>query len=177
MGDGSLTVYEKTHDYYIEVYDADRNFLMNVAREVRMALKVNVKIISPQKHNYHKLRISNKELFLVLKDLIRKRLERPTKAFVRGIIDAEGTLYIDKKGRIALEISNTNELVIKAVHKYLKRHKIHHTITRHDGRGKRKVLFKVRVRGWDNLEHFINHIKPRHPKIVLKFLELKSLKK
>ena len=175
MGDGSLTIYKKAHDYYIEVYDADRDFLMDVAREIRTALKVNVKIKSPQRHNYHKLRISNKELFLVLKDLIKERLERPTKAFVRGIVDAEGTLYVDKKGRIALEISNTNELVIKAIHKYLKRRKIHHTITRHKERG-RRILFKVRVRGWNNVEYFISHIKPRHPKIILKFLELKPLK-
>ena len=176
-GDGSLTKYQRTHDYYIEVYDADRNFLEQVIREIRIALKVNAKIISPKNRSYYKLRISNKELFMVISELIRKRLRSPTKAFIRGIIDAEGTVYVDKKGRVALEIANTDKLIIDAVHKYLERHRIHHTVTTHRGRGNRRAILKVRIRGWDNVEKVLNLVKPNHPKIILKFTKLKSLLK
>ncbi len=97
MGGGSLTKYQKTYDYYIEVYDADRNFLERVMQEIRTTLKVNAKIVSPKNCNYCKLRISDKELFMTISELIRKRLKSPTKAFIRGTIDAEGTVYAGKK--------------------------------------------------------------------------------
>ena len=65
-------------------------FLEQVMREIRTTLKVNAKIISLKNRNYHKLRISDKELFITISELIRKRLKSPTKAFIQGIIDAEG---------------------------------------------------------------------------------------
>ena len=75
VGDGSLTKYAKTHSYYIEVYEADKAFLEDVARELETLLKVNVKIMRPRQRNYYRLRISNKSLFMSLKDLIKKSLK------------------------------------------------------------------------------------------------------
>ena len=172
VGDGSLIEYKRTYNYYIEIYDADREFLEKVAKEMKTNLKVNVKVMTVKNRNYAKLRISNKWLFTQVKEAIKKRIEHPTKAFIRGIIDSEGTVYADKKGRVAFEVANTNKKVIDAVHKYLKKHKIHHTVTVHKGRGNRKTIYKVRIRGWNNVENLIKLISPKHPKVSLKFYKL-----
>ncbi len=174
VGDGSLTFYKKTNSYYIEIYDADKEFLEDIVREIRRTLKINARVTSVRGRNYSKLRISNKELYNALRVTISKRLRSPTKAFVRGIIDAEGTIYLDKKGRISLEIANVNKEIIDAVCKYLKRHGIHHRVTVHKGRGNRKTIFKVRIRGWGNVEKTLSLIKPKHPKIISKFMKLKT---
>ena len=172
LGDGTLYYYKKPGNYYIEIYDNNREFLENVGRELKTTLKVKYWITKPSKHNYHRLRVSGKELYERIKTLIEKRLKSPTKGFVRGLIDAEGTLYVDKKGRIALEIANKRYDVIKAVSMFLKRKGIHHTITKHSG--KKSVIYKVRIRGWKNVEKALNEIKPKHPKIVKKYDKLKT---
>ena len=64
VGDGSLTEYKKTYNYYIEVYDADREFLEKVAKEMKASLKVNAKVMAVKNRNYAKLRISSKWLFM-----------------------------------------------------------------------------------------------------------------
>ena len=173
-GDGTLYYYRKTGNYYIEIYDENETFLRNVSKEIETTFKIKCNIMKLKSRNYFRLRMSNKKLYMTLKELTRKRLKNPTKTFVRGLIDAEGTVYIDNKGRIALEIGNKNYEIIKAISKFLRREKIHHTITLH--REKKSIIYKIRIRGWENVEKTIEKIKPKHPKIVVKFLNLLKFK-
>ena len=84
-----------------------------------------------------------------------------------------------KTNKIDLVVMNEalvslNYEIIKAISKFLRREKIHHTITLH--REKKSIIYKIRIRGWENVEKTIEKIKPKHPKIVVKFLNLLKFK-
>ncbi len=177
-GDGSLYYYEKNREYFILIYDSDYEFLKRVGEETKKILKINYTIVKPSKtKNYYRLQFTNAELYRRLEKLIEERPKRLTKNFIGGILDAEGTIYMDKKGRISLEIAMNNKQLIERIQKWLTRKGIRATITRHqDKRGNRKTMYKVRIRGWSNVGKAIELLKPKHPKIANKYRKLKLVK-
>ncbi len=177
-GDGSLYYYERNQEYFILIYDNDYEFLRRVGEETKKIFNISYTIVKPSKtKNYYKLQFTNAELYRLLEKLIKERPKRLTKSFIRGILDAEGTIYMDKKERIALEIAMNNKQVIERMQKWLIRIGVRATVTRHQGkRGNRKTIYKVRIRGWDNVGKAIELLKPQHPKIADKYKKLKLIK-
>ena len=171
-GDGSLYYYAKNNEYFTYVYDANISFLKRVGDEVSKALGVRYAIIKPSKNkNYYRLQFTSKRVYEYVQKLLRERPKRLTKNFVRGFIDAEGSLIVDKKGRISLEIANKNPVIISKISRWLKKQGIHCTVTVHrDKRSdKRSTIYKIRIRGWDNVNKTLELIKPLHPKIIDKY--------
>jgi len=170
VGDGSLYSYK--HEYYIYIYDRDGEYLEWLKNEIEDVLKVRAHLI--QKKNYYRLQISSKQLYEELYERIDRQLKDPTKSFIAGFTDAEGTLYIDKKCRLTLEISNTDHEMMYSIWKAIIKKQIRATITEHRGKRGRKTLYKIRIRGWLNVERFIELFKPVHPKLVDKFKFLRA---
>ena len=169
-GDGSLYHYKKNGEYFTYVYDNDREFLEEVGELVKKALGVSYTVVKPsRKKNYYRLQFTSKKIFDYVRWLIGERPKKPTKNFVRGFLDAEGTLYVDKKGRIVLEIANRNKEIIDAVAKWLNRKGIRCTVTKH--RDRKGITYKVRIRGWENIRNTIDLLDPLHPKIRDKFMK------
>ena len=177
-GDGSIYYYKRNNEYFVFVYDENYEFLRRVGEEIRRALGVNYSIVKPTKrHNYYRLQFTSKRVYDYVRELLMKRPRSLTKNFVRGIIDAEGTLFVDSKGRIAFELGMTNYTIIARIRKWLKARGIHATLTVHrDKRPGRRPIYKLHIRGWDNVEYFISYMKPLHPKIYLKFQRIKQRK-
>jgi len=174
-GDGTLYYYKRNHEYFIYVYDNNAEFLRRVAEEVKRALGKRIRLHyailkpSPSK-NYYRLQFTSKEVYLYIAKLLRERPKRLTKNFVRGLMDAEGTVYADRRGRVAFELGITKPEIAVKVAAWLRRKGINATITVHnDRRGRRRTIYKVRVRGWDNVSKLFNEFKPMHPKLMEKF--------
>ena len=108
-------------------------------------------------------------MYEYVKKLIKVRPLKPTKNFVRGFLDAEGSLILDRKDRITLEIANKNKEVTDSITKWLRKRNIRCTVTKH--KDKNGVIYKVRIRGWENVEKMINLLNPLHPKIRDKFIK------
>ena len=169
-GDGTLYYYERNNEYFTYVYDSDKEFLEEVGELVMKALKVNYTIVRPSKtKNYYRLQFTSRKVYDYVKKLISERPRKPTKNFIRGFLDAEGSLSVDKKGRIVLEIANRNKQVIETVARWLSKRGIRCTITKH--RDRKGIIYKVRIRGWENVGDAINLLDPLHPKIRDKFMK------
>ena len=172
-GDGSLYYYANNNEYFVYVYDNNLHFLKTVGEMIKSAMGVNYTIVRPTKrHNYYRLQIMSKEVYDYVKKLLTERPKRPTKNFVRGLIDAEGSIYNDR-GRLVFQFGITDYRVAKAVYDVLQKEGIKATfVTYEDKRGNRKTLYKVYVRGEENIRKLIEKFKPLHPKITLKFEKL-----
>ena len=174
-GDGSLYYYRRNNEYFIHVYDQDQEFLQRVGVEVSKALKVRYTIIKPSKNaNYYRLQFTSKKIYSYVAKLVKEKPQRLTKNFIRGIIDAEGTVYADKKGRVAFELGIANQRLAIKISNWLEKRGIRATCTLHkDRRPHRRTIAKVRVRGWENVDKMFKLVKPMHPKLVVKFENLK----
>ena len=173
--------YKRNHEYFVYVYDNNVEFLRRDAEEVKKALGKKIKIRyaivkpSPSK-NYYRLQFTSKEVYMYIAKLLRERPKRLTKNFVRGLMDAEGTVYADRKGRVAFELGITKPEIAVKVAAWLRKKGINATVTVHnDRRGRRKTLYKVRVRGWDNVSKLFDELKPMHPKLIEKFKHLQKI--
>ena len=177
-GDGSLYYYEKNHEYFTYVYDNNRDFLERVGQLVSTTLKVSYTIIKPSKtKNYYRLQFTSKKIYLYLKKLLNERPKRPTKNFVRGLIDAEGSISMDKKKRVIFQVGVTNYGLALSVYHWLKKHGYRVTFVKSiDRRPNRKPVYKIYLRGWKNLERLMNELKPLHPKLKDKFLKFRNIK-
>ncbi len=168
-GDGTLYYYKKNNEYFIYVYDSDKDFLKTVGELVKKALKVNYTIIKPSKtKRYYRLQFTNKKVYDYVRWLVNERPRKPTKNFIRGFLDAEGSLTVDKKGRVTLEIANRNREIIETIAGWLSKKGIRCTVTEH--RDRKGTTYKVRIRGWENVVNAINLLDPLHPKIRDKFM-------
>ncbi len=178
-GDGTLYYYDKNREHFILIYDNSYEFLKRIGEETKRILKVRYTIVKPSKtKNYYRLQFTNAELYKRIEKLLEERPKRLTKNFVRGILDAEGTIYTDKKGRISLEIAMNDRQLIEKIQKWLLQKGIRATVTRHnDKRRNRSIIYKVRIRGWDNVDKAIELLDPKHPKIVDKYKELRQMKR
>ena len=167
-GDGTLYYYRRNNEYFTYVYDNNRDFLENVGEIVRKALKVNYTVTRPSRtKNYYRLQFTSKKIYDYVKKLIEERPRKPTKNFIRGFLDAEGSLTVDRKGRVVLEIANRNREVIETSARWLSSRGIKCTVTKH--RDRKGVIYKVRVRGWENVGNAVRLLNPLHPKIRDKF--------
>ena len=168
-GDGTLYYYKKNNEYFTYIYDSDKDFLKNVGELVRKALKANYTIVRPSKtKSYYRLQFTSKKVYGYVKRLVRERPRKPTKNFIRGFLDAEGSLTVDKRGRVVLEIANRNKKIIETVAGWLGKRGIKCTVTMH--RDRKGVTYKVRIRGWENVSNVIKLLDPLHPKIRDKFM-------
>ncbi len=172
IGDGTL--YRQGNTHYIYIYDKNYEYLKELKTMIQKVFKTNAHIYRKNK-NYYRLQVVSKSLYEEIQKRIKIRQKKPVKSFVAGLTDAEGTIYIDKKCRIVLEIANTNKELIYSIMRYIKKKGINATVTKHRGKGNRKTIYKVRIRGWENIEKFIQIFNPIHPKIVEKYDFLKSL--
>ncbi len=174
-GDGSLYYYERNKEYFTYVYDNNRDFLDKVGQLIQKTVKVSYTIVKPSKtKNYYRLQFTSKRVYEYVKKLLKERPKRPTKNFVRGLIDAEGSLYIDRKNRIVLQIGLTNRELAESIYKWMLKHGYRVTFTAYvDKRPNRRKMYKVYVRGWANIERLMNELNPMHPKLYQKFLSLK----
>lgn len=177
-GDGSLYYYKKNKEYFTYVYDNNREFLEKVGQTIHKAMKVSYAIVKPSRtKNYYRLQFTSKKVYEYIRKLLEERLKRPTKNFVRGLIDAEGSVYMDKKARVALQVGLTNYGLAKSLHTWLQRHGYRSTLVSYsDKRSNRKRIYKVYIRGWANVEKLLNEIKPLHPKLREKFMLLKEIR-
>ncbi len=176
-GDGSLYYYHGNGEYFTYIYDSNMSFLKEVAESVKRTMHVSYSIIKPSKNkNYYRLQFTNKRIYEEVKERMKRSQRHITKSFVRGILDAEGTLYYDR-GRIVATIALTDGRLVRKIALYLRRHGIHATLTKYqDPRGSRKTLYKVNIRGWTNVEKLVAFLKPLHPKIKDKWSELRALR-
>ena len=173
-GDGSLYYYAKNNEYFTYVYDNDIGFLKRVGDEISRALGVRYTITKPSRNkNYYKLQFTSKKVYEYVQKLLKVRPKKLTKNFVRGFIDAEGTLVVDRKGRISLEVANKNPEIISKIARWLQRQGIHCTVTIH--KNKQDRIYKIRIRGWDNVTKTLDLLKPLHPKLIYKFQKYISI--
>ena len=177
-GDGTLYYYKKTNEYFTYIYDSNKEFLQLIGKETAKIFKVSYTIVKPSKEkNYYRLQFTSKKIYELVKHLLDVRPKKPTKSFIRGLIDAEGSLYMDKRGRLVLQIGLTNYTLANSIYMWIIKRGLRATLTKYrDKRINRKTIFKVYVRGWENVQRLINEVRPNHPKISQKFHELYNLR-
>ena len=175
-GDGSFWYSVNDRTYHVYVYDKDKTFLETIAKICREFLNVkSIRIRKLHSKNSYELELKGSTIYHELSRRINKLLVDPNIPFIRGLTDAEGSLYYSNT--ITLEITNTEEYIITAIHKVLEEHNIKHFIVKEKRKSPRKDIIKVRVRGWSNVTRFVQIIQPIHPKIKDKFSLLsKNLK-
>ena len=174
-GDGTLYYYRRNHEYFTYVYDNNRKFLETIGRMVSSVAKVKYTIVKPSKtQNYYRLQFTCKKIFDEIKQRMKDKRAKPVKAFIRGFIDAEGSLIMRKDGSIELVIASTDRELMKRMSKWLTKRGFKNIITKHRGKGNRKPIYAIRIRGWIYVERLIQEVKPLHPKIVQKFNEFKG---
>ncbi len=168
--DGTLYYYKRNNEYFTYVYDNNREFLEEVGKLIARALKVKYTIVEPSRtKRYYRLQFTSKRVYEYVKDLVKIRPLKPTKNFIRGFLDAEGTLTLDRKGRITLEIANKNKEMVDSIAKWLRKRDVRCTVTKH--KNKNGVIYKVRIRGWENVKRTIKLLNLLHPKIKDKFIK------
>lgn len=160
-GDGSLYYNEKAREYVIEIYDMDIEFIAIIA-SILKCCGYNLHVKSYE--TYYRIRVNSKKLYITLDSLIKYLLEKPSISFVRGLLDADGTLYYDHRKRNPLpvvELANKDKFVVTATSKVLTTLNIRHSIKTYRKTG-RKPLYKIVLRGRNAIKSVLI-IKPLHP--------------
>ena len=151
--------------YYVYVYDKSREFLEKIAMLVKYELGIrNVRLRKLNSKNSYELRIAGKNQYRKLQELIKRNSLKPSIDFIRGITDAEGTFYIDKYNGPTIEIANTDKEIIESITVELRRHGIRSFIVSENRKPPRKKLYKIRIRGLENVLHFLKIVNPLHPR-------------
>ena len=163
-GDGSLWYDVKGRTYHVLIYDNNYTFIMTLKDMLQYCIgHRNIRVRSIKSGRCFELDVRGLEFYTTILDLIKHLLSNPSIPFVRGLTDAEGSLY--HHGTITLEISNTKQDVVNAIYKLLESLKVKCFIVTERRKPPRRDIYKVRIRGWNNVIHFINVVKPLHPKI------------
>ena len=166
VGNGHLYRYAKEGKYYVRISDRNREFLEKV-RKMLGELGVRSHIYKITSKNCYVLEFTRKELFYEISKRMKQRLRRPTIDFVRGIVDAEGSLQVPRQGSVRITISNTSLEVLESVNSVLKKVGFSSKIVKYGKpRPGEKQRYRIVIYGRRNVEAFIEKIKPLHPKFA-----------
>ncbi|RFA93062.1 hypothetical protein CGL51_13545 [Pyrobaculum aerophilum] len=165
LGDGYLYHYAKEGKYFIRMADRDEVFLRHLQKQIYENLGYKGHIYRLGRKNAWVLEYSNKKLYTALSEKIPILLNDPTREFVAGIIDAEGSLQIPKKGSIRLVVVNTNTAILNAVKKILAEIGIM-TAVKLYGRKKEneRQRYRLIIYGKRNVEKVLKTLPLQHPK-------------
>ena len=165
FGDGCFYYDRHARMYYVYVYDGSKEFLERIAKLMERETGIrNIRLRRLRGRNSYELRIAGKKLFHELQELIRHNKLKPSIDFIRGLVDAEGTLYIDKYNGVTTEIANTDRIVLENTRKELFKHGIKSFVIIENRKPPRKKLYKIRIRGLDRVSYFLRTINPLHPR-------------
>jgi intein-encoded DNA endonuclease-like protein len=160
-GDGSLYYNKKAKGYVVEIYDRDREFIELLAGILRTH-GFNYSIRSYG--TYYRLRINSRELHNTLARTIERLILNPTIPFIRGLFDAEGTLYFDKRKARPypiVELGTTDQRIISATAMTLTRLGLKYSIKSYK-KPNRRELYKIVLRG-SNVIIWAKIVRPLHP--------------
>ena len=166
FGDGSLYYDPWSRMYYIYVYDRSRDFLEKVAEYVRKHIDTRIRKLKNK--NSYELRLSGVRLYTMIMNSIEKNISSPSIWFIRGLLDAEGSLYYDKYHRkFILEISNINNELLKKIKNVLKEYGFKSYLIRNKRKPPRHDIYKIRIKGNEEITSLLNMFKPMHPRLSL----------
>ena len=156
-GDGTLYYNKRAREYVVEVYDRSIEFV-KILYEMLTVCGYNPHI-QPYR-SYYRLRVNSSALFRLLSEKIEALLRAPSIPFVRGLYDAEGTLYFDrrkKKPYPIVELGNKDYRVIEAVMTVLRSLGVSYRVKTYSG-----LFYKVVTRG-SNAVLLLRALRPLHP--------------
>ena len=155
-GDGAFYYDIHSRMYHIYIYDKEEAFLRKIEGMITKELGIrSARIREIRVKNSFELRFSRKEVFEELRNFIKENMTNPSLEFIRGLTDAEGTIYLDKYNGLTLEISNINQELLGRICRVLKNYKIRCSIIKNRRKPPRKTLYKIRIRRY-----------PKHPRLL-----------
>ncbi len=168
FGDGTLYYDSWSRMYYIYIYDKSKEFLEKVAEYITENNDIKIRIRKLKNKNSYELRLSGKKLFTLINNSIEKNLNTPSPQFIRGLLDAEGSLYYDKHHKkYTLEISNTNkELLNKIIH-ILSQYGFKTYFIRNRRKPPKQDIYKIKIRGDTNIINLLQTFNPLHPRLSI----------
>ena len=168
FGDGTLYYDPWSRMYYIYIYDKSKDFLEKVAEYVRKYINTRIRIRKLKNKNSYELRLSGVKLYTMIVNSIEKNISSPSIWFIRGLLDAEGSLYYDKYHRKSiLEISNINIELLKKIKNILKEYGFKLYLIRNKRKPPRHDIYKIRIKGDEEITYLLNMLKPLHPRLSM----------
>ena len=147
--------------YYVRVSDANRGFLEELKRKLA-DIGAKPYIYRIGRKNCYTLEIRGIKYYNEIRKRIEKNLHTPSIPFVRGFIDAEGSLQMDeKRNTVKIYIVNKNKNYLNIIGKLLEKQKIRYKIAEYD---KKQPKYRLMIFGWKNVKKLLSTIKPIHPK-------------
>ena len=164
--DGTLYYDPWSRMYYIYIYDKSKDFLEKVAEYVRKYINTRIRIRKLKNKNSYESRLSGIKLYTMIVNSIEKNISSPSIWFIRGLLDAEGSLYYDKYHRKSvLEISNINIELLKKIKNILKEYGFKLYLIRNKRKPPRHDIYKIRIKGNEEITFLLNMLKPLHPRL------------
>nr|BAD18904.1 rRNA intron-encoded endonuclease [Thermoproteus sp. IC-061] len=162
-GDGDL-YHDARRGYRVRIADASIHYLNMLNDYLRRCLKAEGRIYKHKKYKAHYLVIWRKEVYDLITRRIQDLLERPTPAFVAGLIDAEGGIGKTRHGLYRLYFTNIDKKIVDIVARMLESYGIKYYLVA-EGR-----KYRVYVHGIDRIREVLDKPPVIHPKIRDKFL-------
>jgi len=169
VGDGDLYHRKRKGEYRIRISDSSKEFLESVSKLIRKTLSINTKIYKHRKYNCFILTMYSKNLFFELRRRITANIEKPSIAFVRGLLDAEGGVSKSVRGSIRIHFTNKDVRLINSYVRVLNNLGIKYYVTKTGSK------YKVFVQNKENTCKLISMLNPLHPKIKLKYQNLTGM--
>ncbi len=157
----------------ITITDANREFLEEVSHYIQKYLGITSYIHKRSNVNAYYLRLYSTSFVRTLQQVERQLYEKPTINYIRGFFDAEGGVYVESYGQkkyIVIEITSGDPIVLaniqsalydRCIYAYTRRVEY---VDRRPGRGRRYMIYRLRVKRRSSVARFLVKVGLRHPK-------------